>query len=541
LFTIAFSVIAGRMVDVTVIRGGSGTHRVGNQAAEPLESRADIVDRNGVLLATSLPTMSLSAHPKEIRDKASAAQRLHQVLPEVAQADLQLALNRDRPFVFLRRNLTPHQEYDINALGIPGLYFERSEKRIYPQGALTAHVVGLTDLDNKGVAGVEKFFERSLATRQEPLRLSIDIRVQTILHDELTRTMEDFRALGAMGMVMDVQTGELLAMASLPDFDPNYLPTATPGMFNRATLGVYEMGSTFKLFNTAAALDDGVATLTSTFDATHPLDIAGYTIHDDEPQNRWLTVPEILVYSSNIGSARIATELGTERQRDFLGRLGLLRRTGLELPELGTPLVPNPWREINTLTISFGHGMAVTPLHMMTAVSALVNGGVLHPATLLRQDEGAPVPGERVIKPQTSQAIRQLMRLVVTAGTGKTAEVAGYEVGGKTGTAEKSGGGGYQHKKNLSSFIAAFPINNPRYLVLVMVDEPHGTKESGGFTTAHWNAAPAVGRIIAQIGPLLGVAPLTSSADDRLAQDTPPPDMLRGDALSKEITFAEAQ
>jgi cell division protein FtsI (penicillin-binding protein 3) len=374
------------------------------------------------------------------------------------------------------------------------------------------------------------------------LQLSIDVRVQTILRNELAHSMGDFHAIGATGMVMDVQTGELVAMVSLPDFNPNYLASATPdAMFNRATLGVYEMGSTFKLFNTAAALDDGVATLSSSYDATHPLEVAGYKIHDDHPENRWLTVPEILIYSSNIGSARIGLEIGTERQREFLGRMGLLHSASLELPELGTPLIPNPWRDISTMTIAFGHGMAVTPLHMMTGVSALVNGGVYHSATLLRRDEAETVPGQRVIKLQTSQAIRQLMRMVVTEGTGGTAEVAGYEVGGKTGTAEKSGAGGYHHKALLSSFIAAFPISNPRYLVLAMVDEPQGNKESFGFATAHWTAAPVVGRVIAQIGPLLGISPVYAPAGDQLAQEASPPALQPAAALSREITFAEAE
>jgi cell division protein FtsI (penicillin-binding protein 3) len=272
-------------------------------------------------------------------------------------------------------------------------------------------------------------------------------------------------------------------------------------------LGVYEMGSTFKLFNTAAALDDGVATMASSFDATHPLEFAGFTIHDDHPAHSWLTMPEILIQSSNIGSARMAMELGTDRQREFLGRFGMTHPVSLELPELGSPLVPNPWREINTMTIAFGHGMAVTPVHMVEGVSALVNGGELHPPTLLARADGEPSPGVRVIKRQTSEQMRQMMRMVVTEGTGRSADVFGYDVSGKTGTAEKSGVGGYHRKAVLSSFIACFPGDDPRYVVLAMIDEPHGTKESFGLITAAWNAAPAVGRVIAQIGPLLGLVP----------------------------------
>jgi cell division protein FtsI (penicillin-binding protein 3) len=295
---------------------------------------------------------------------------------------------------------------------------------------------------------------------------------------------------------------------SLPDFNPNYLSSATSAaMFNRATLGVYEMGSTFKLFNTAAMLDDGVGTPTSTFDATHPLEFAGFTIHDDHAQNRWLNMTEILIDSSNIGSARMAMELGIDRQREFLGRMGLLHPASLELPEIGSPLIPNPWREINSMTIAFGHGMAVTPLQLVTGVSALVNGGEMHPPTLLARAEGEPVPETRVVKQQTSEELRQMMRLVVTEGTGSTADVPGYGVAGKTGTAEKSGVGGYHKKALLSSFIACFPVSDPRYVVLVMIDEPKGTKATFGLAQAHWNAAPAVGHVIAQIGPLLGMVP----------------------------------
>jgi len=536
MFVLAFAVISGRLVEVTLLKSGqkeiSHVAKADNIGVE----RADIVDREGVLLATSLPTVSLYAHPKEIADRAEAARKIASVLTDMSASDLQAKLRENRAFLYLRRNLTPRQEYDINALGIPGLYFEKGEKRIYPQGELTAHVVGLTDLDNKGIAGVEKSEERELKGRHEPLRLSVDVRVQTILRNELVRAVEDFTAVGATGMVMDVRTGELLAMVSLPDFNPNYLSSATPeAMFNRATLGVYEMGSTFKLFNTAAMLDDGVATPASTFDATHPLEFAGYTIHDDHPMNRWATMADILVDSSNIGSARMAMELGIDRQREFLNRMGLLRPAALELPELGSPLVPNPWREINSMTIAFGHGMAVTPLHMMVGVSALVNGGEMHPPTLLAHTEGDAVPTTRVVKRQTSEQLRQMMRMVVADGTGDTADVPGYQVSGKTGTAEKSGAHGYRKKANLASFIACFPGNDPRYLVLVMIDEPHGNKATFGLAQAHWNAAPAVGHVIAQIGPLLGMEPAA------LPEASKPAPTLAVNAVATRNNYAEVE
>ncbi len=518
IFLLAFSVIGGRMVDVTVLRDGDAprAHRALNTEAE--YGRADIVDRNGVLLATSLPSDSLYAHPGEILDPAAATRALVGVLPDLQASDVQDKLTSGRAFIYLKRNLTPKQVYDVNALGIPGLYFEKGEKRVYPQGNLAAHAVGLTDLDGKGVAGIEKSFDKALDERHEPLRLSLDIRVQTVLHKELAKTMADFNAIGATGMVMDVRTGEVLGMVSLPDFDPNTMAGATPdAMFNRATLGVYEMGSTFKLFDAAAALDAGVATPTSTYDATHPIHVARFEITDYHAQNRWLSVPEILIYSSNIGAAKMALDLGTDRQKDYLGRFGLLRPASIEVPENGAPLVPNPWREINTMTIAYGHGMAVTPAQMVQGVGAIVDGGILHPLTLLAHAAGEPVAGTPVIKPATSRMMLDMMRLIVTQGTGEKAEVPGYDVAGKTGTAEKAGASGYHHKLLLSSFIAAFPSSNPRYLVLAMIDEPQGNKQSMGFATAGWTAAPAVGRIVAQIGPMLDVAPAAMPADERVA------------------------
>lgn len=540
MFTLAFCVIAGRMVDVTMLKGVSAKPSYQTRSTDLEIDRADIVDRNGVLLATSLPSVSLYAHPREIVDKAEAAEKVARVLPDINAAELRTKLQGDRAFLYLRRNLTPKQEYAINALGIPGLYFEKTEKRVYPQSELAAHVVGLTDLDNKGIAGIEKTFENELMARRDPLRLSIDIRVQTILRNELAKTVADFHAIGATGMVMDVTTGELLALVSLPDYNPNNLASATPvAMFNRATLGVYEMGSTFKLFNTAAALDAGTATLTSTYDVMHRIKVARFEIYDYHPENHPLTVAEILKVSSNIGSARMALDLGVENQKAFLTRVGLTRPAAVELPEIGAPLVPNPWREINSMTISYGHGMAVSPLHMMTGVSALVNGGIFHPATLLKHDPDQPIPGQRVLKPETSKVMRDLMRMVVTEGTGGKAAVPGYEVGGKTGTAEKNGAGGYHHKSLLSSFIATFPTSNPRYLVLAMIDEPQGTKESYGFATAGWTAAPAVGRVIAEIGPLLGIVP-TPELSDREKDKA----RVATDASGKphrEVTFAKAE
>ncbi len=511
LFLIGFSVISLRMIDLTIMAGSDREPRSRTGAANGLAmDRADIVDRNGVLLATSLPTVSLYANPLEIIDADEAAARLVRVLPELSHAELVSRLSGDRSFVYLRRHLTPRQQQEVNDLGIPGVYFEESERRIYPQGPLMSHVVGLTDWDNKGIAGIEKTFDAQLRDSRQPLRLAIDLRVQSAMRNELARAVQEFRAIGGTGMVIDVRTGEMLAMVSLPDFDPNAPGTTTSeAMFNRATLGVYEMGSTFKLFNTAMALDTGKASMSSGYDASKPIRVARFTISDYHAKNRWLSVPEILIYSSNIGSAKMALDVGTELQRAYMGRFGMLRTAAIELPEVGAPLVPSPWREINTMTISYGHGIAVTPLQLATGVASLVNGGLYLQPTLIKREPGAEVPKQRILKPQTSESMRKLMRMVVEEGTGGKADVAGYLVGGKTGTAEKLGAsGGYRKKALLSSFVAAFPMNDPRYVVVAMVDEPQGTKETFGYATGGWTAAPVVGRVIAQIGPMLGVQPV---------------------------------
>jgi cell division protein FtsI (penicillin-binding protein 3) len=518
MFLVAFTGIGLRMVDVSVLDHSPAKAAPAAEARDQINiERADVVDRNGAILATSLPTVSLYARANEVQDAADAASKLVGVLPDLDAAEVRERLSSGRPFIYLRRNLTPRQQYDVNALGIPGLYFENGERRVYPHGDLAAHIVGMTDVDNKGIAGIERRYDGQLVADRQPLRLSIDIRLQTVVHDELAKTVQEFDALGGVGIVMDVRSAEVLAMVSLPDFDPNDPPAADDSrMFNRATKGLYEMGSTFKLFNAAAALDSGIATPASTFDATAPLHLDGAVIHDDHPQSRWLTVPEILIYSSNIGAARMALEQGAANQRAFLGRVGMLAPTAIELPETSTPQVPRTWREINTATIGFGHGISVTPLHLITGVSALVNGGRFHPATLLAADpagandggaQTGALAGDRVVKDKTSEEMRQMMRMVVTSGTGKYADVPGYFVGGKTGTAEKVANGGYEHKAVLSSFIAAFPIDAPRYCVLVMVDEPKGAKETHGFITGGWTAAPAVARIIAQIAPLTGLLP----------------------------------
>ncbi|MCP4329388.1 MAG: penicillin-binding protein 2 [Alphaproteobacteria bacterium] len=507
MFAIAFTVIGLRLVDMAMIEGGAEPRLSQAPVNQTYRmERADIVDRNGVIVATSLPTASLYADPKLVIDARDAARRLVRVLPELSESELVARLESERRFVWIRRHLTPQQKYAVNRLGIPGLYFQREERRVYPQGRLAAHVLGLTDVDNKGLGGVERYFEDILTSTSASVQLSIDTRVQHTLRRELQAAIGEFKALGAAGIIIDVHSGEILAMASLPDYDAN-TPTDgdRAGRFNRATLGVYEMGSTFKIFTTAMALESGVVALDGGYDATRPIRLAGFTIDDYKPKRRWLSVPEIFIYSSNIGAAKMALDVGIDGQRRFLQDLDLLRPASIELPESGHPLSPARWREINTATVAFGHGISISPLQLASATAAVVNGGVLRPATLLKRLGDEHPIGRQVISPRTSAAMQWLLRLAVTHGTGKRADVPGLMVGGKTGTAEKIGDRGYVHNKLLSSFVGAFPMNDPRYVVVVLVDEPKGNEKTHGYATGGMVAAPIVGRVIERVAPMLDI------------------------------------
>lgn len=514
VLTLAFGGIGARLIDLSVISADGDVHAARPVAAhKPVADRADIVDRNGVILASSLPTASLYADPSEVIDPHAAARKIATAFPEIDRLQLTKNLMKGGRFLWIKRNLSPDQQMMANRLGIPGFGFIREERRVYPHGKLTAHILGATDIDGNGVAGVEKFFDEKLHSPEEALQLSLDIRVQSILRAELVAAVTEFKAIGAAGVVLDVHTGEVIAMVSLPDFDPNEINEASmDARFNRATKGVYEMGSTFKLFTAAMALDSGTIGMNGGYDATKPIRVARFTINDFHAEKRWLSVPEIIVHSSNIGAAKMAVDVGTEGQQRYLRQLGLLSPATLELPELGRPLTPSRWREINTMTISYGHGIAVTPMHLATAISTLVNGGIMYPSTLLKSDAGAN-RGERVLSNETSDKMRQLMRLVVSSGTGRKAEAPGYVVGGKTGTAEKQIGGRYKKSAKISSFVGAFPIQEPRYVVFAMVDEPVGNKSTFNYATGGWVAAPVVKRVVGQIGPLLGIVPYVGEGE----------------------------
>lgn len=507
-FVLLYAALLFRLFDVMIL-GAGNEPRAGELAPSLSVKHSDITDRNGELLATSLQMATLVADPAYMLDADDAIKKLKKVLPELNEKDIRQDIQSKKRFIVLKHNLTPKQQEAINRLGIPGISFENEEKRVYPKSNLTAHIIGFRSVDNQGLAGLEKTLDASLKKGNGPVALSIDIRLQGILREALAESVKTFSAVGAAGLIMDVNTGEMLALASLPDFDPHEAGKASDqARFNRATLGMYEMGSTFKIFTLAQGLDKGLITLSSGFDCRKPLKYGRFSIDDFHAQRRWLNIPEIFLHSSNIGAAQIAEKIGTAAQKEFLGSLGLLDTSPIEIPEVGRPLIPSPWRDINTVTISFGHGLAVNAVQLASAAASIINGGFLVPPTLLRKDEGTAQKKIPIISEHTSEQMRKLMRVVVSDGTGKSAQVSGYFVGGKTGTAEKKGGGGYNKDSRLSSFLGAFPIHEPRFLIYVMIDEPKGTKETHGFATGGWVAAPAVGRIISQISPLLGLSPM---------------------------------
>ena len=479
--------------------------------------RASILDRNDILLATSLPAQSLNADPQHVREPAILAHKLAKILDGGDPGVLQRKLQSKSRFVWLKRHLTPWEQTQVNLLGAPGLEFSVEHRRVYTHGSLLAHVLGYAKDEHKGLAGIENAFDEDLMENPgRPLSLSIDVRFQHIIHEELSRAVVEHKAIGAVGIILDIKTGGLRAMVSLPDFDPNNeidLSTDADAIFNRASLGRYEMGSTFKAFTVAMALDSGLVELRDEFDATKPLQLGKTVIRDFHAESRWLSVPEIFVYSSNIGAARMALILGGQRQKEFLRHMGLLDNMSFDLPEISSPGYPQVWREINTATISYGHGISVSPIHLAAGLAALVNGGVWSPPTLIRDKEGL-VKGRRVITEATSRAMRQLFRLAVTHGTGGRGSVDGYLVGGKTGTANKVSKDkkGYDKTRVLSSFAGMFPMSEPQYLVLVLLDEPKGRIAGVGQNTGGWVAAPVVANVIRRIGPVNGIAPMADPA-----------------------------
>ncbi len=512
VFGVAYLLVCGRMTQLTMENYLTQTEPTSQKEAAEIAGlqRADILDREGHLLATSLKTASLYADPKIIFDPHEAAQKLAAAFPDLDAKSLEDKLDSKRRFVWIKRNLTPKQIYAANALGLPGVSFIDEQRRLYPDGNLMAHAIGFTDLDHHGLAGLEKAYDIKLLSGNEPLQTTLDVRVQHILRKELQKIVADFTAVGGAGLVMNAKTGEILSMVSLPDYDP-HRPAATPDAdrFNRLTSGVYEMGSTFKTFTTAALMERNHQNPRVVFNTTHPLRRAGFTISDFHPEPHPLNVSEIMLYSSNVGAALMAEQIGTPTMKSFYKELGFFDEVPIELAERGRPLYPKDWRDINTLTASYGHGIAVTPLHLAAAMAAMVNGGHLVKPTFIKRADNdyALEKTEPVITPETSKIMRDILRIVVAEGTGKNANIPGYRVGGKTGTAEKNSSGNYNHKSLLSSFIGVFPVDDPQYVVVAFIDEPHPNAHSYGYATGGWTGAPVVGQVIKQMAPLVGIAP----------------------------------
>lgn len=509
-FIFIFIIIIGRLIDVSLLRSLGEDNIADASSLRGKLFRADIVDRNGELLATSLKTSSLYANARVVLDAKEAADKLTSVLPELNRKETLQRLQNGKGFVWLARHLTPQKQAEIIRLGIPGIYFRQDERRVYPHGELLSHVIGYTDIDNQGLGGIERKFNELLLSGEGPLQLSLDIRIQHVLRDELLAGIEKFKAQGAAGLVMDVRTGEIMAMVSLPDFDPNQvgkMGSQKEALFNQITLGTYEMGSSFKIFNTALYLESGISKLSNTFDVSGPFRLGRFKITDFHPIHYPLTVAQIFTESSNIGAIKMAMQMGPARQKAFFEKLGFLTPPVLEIPEIGSPLYPKQWGETTMITASYGYGISISPLQLVTAIAGIVNKGIMQPATLLKMQHSLSEKGVRIVSQETSEVMCKLMYMVVAQGTGRKAQVKRYEVGGKTGTANTLKGRFYEKGSNITSFVGAFPMSRPQYVVLIMVDRPQAIKETYGFNAAGWNAAPIAGKVIERIAPLLQVIP----------------------------------
>jgi cell division protein FtsI (penicillin-binding protein 3) len=504
----AFLLVGLRLVDVTLLSGDAARGGTGLAAV----ARADLTDRNGELLARDLPVKDLYARPKEFWDKADAARALAEATG-ASEARLLRGFNTSKsPYVLVARQITPDAEARVMKLGLPGLEFENTAKRYYPDGRTTAQLVGVTDPDNNGVSGLElgleKQLQRAAARGETAVATSIDARVQFILAHEVAEARKTFSAKAAGGIVMDVKTGEIIAMTSQPDFDPN-LRRMLEGdsARNMMSQDVYELGSIFKIFSFTLAMEDHTVRPDEFLPIGNSFKIGKHSIGEAHHMPAALSARDILAQSSNIGTAQIALRSGGARQREFLASLGLLAPVKGELPETARPLYPRTqWGAIETATVGFGHGIGVSPLSFVTAMATVVNGGRRITPTFVRQEAGTDNRGDQVIRPETSATMRALLRYVVTNGTGRSADAIGYDVGGKTGTAEMPGPrGGYIKNALMTSFAAAFPVHDPRYIVMVLMAQPKATKETYGFATAGYTAAPQTGRVIARIAPLLGV------------------------------------
>lgn len=508
LFAAAFAVLALGAVKAAVLSGDGAGGWARAEAAE----RADLVDREGRLLATNLTHYGLYLDPNEVWDPAETRRALLSVLPEINYGRLEKGLRGERR-IFVHGGLTPEQKSAVHALGLPGVSFEEEDRRVYPLGVQGGHLIGWSDTGGRGLAGVEKAFDeeiRAAGRKGEPFPLSVDLRVQAALEEELQDAAADQQANGAVGVVTNVRTGEILAVASWPLVDPNQPAAGGPNAaLNRAAASVYEMGSTFKVFTVAMGLDTGSATIDSVFDAKAPLHIGTRAINDYHAENKMMTLEEVFIHSSNIGTSRLALQMGAPVLTRYFQGFGLLAPAQVELAESARPITPRRWNSDTVASTSFGHAISVSPLALTAAMGAVLNGGEYVPLTLRKLQPGEAPEGRRVISEKTSRSMLDLMRINVVRGTGSKANAPGLRVGGKTGSAEKVIGGRYDRTRLVSSFAAVFPTDTApgedRYFVLILIDEPKGSAKSAGQRTGGWTAAPAAGRVIERIAPFLGV------------------------------------
>ncbi len=531
VFILGFSTVAGRMA---LVSASVPVEPRAGVPAEPIQAqRADIVDRNGALMATNIVTASLYAQPQEMIDPQAAAAGLAGIFPDLDARTLAGEFTDGRKFVWVKRTISPEQRQRVHDLGEPGLLFGPRETRLYPNGAVAAHVLGGASFGREGVgaaevvgtAGVERVFDARLrdpARVGQPLRLSIDLEAQTALEDVLVQGMREMQAKGAVGILMEADTGQIRALASLPDFDPNLrppLPTkgdpADSPLFNRAAQGRYELGSVFKVFTVATAIEAGMISPHTMVESKSPMRYGRFTIRDFHDYGDRLTVEDVLVKSSNIGAAHIGMMLGKDRQQAFFKRIGLFDASPVELSEAArtAPLLPKRWTDLSTITISYGHGMAVTPLHLAAGYASLVNGGLRVTPSIIASD-ARPTEADRVISARTSRELREMMRQVVVRGTARAADVPGYDVGGKTGTADKPNArGGYARDKTISTFAAFFPASAPKYVLVVLLDEPTSVINKTAFRTAGLTAAPVLAHAIRRLAPILGMRPVEAPQD----------------------------
>jgi cell division protein FtsI (penicillin-binding protein 3) len=506
-FILGYSLVTFKLIKISLIGKDESVTYANNKNL----GRNEIIDRNGALLAVDLGIVSLYAIPKLIFDPAYAAEKLVKIFPDLKKAELTKTLGNGKNFAWIKRNITPKQQYEVNNLGIPGLEFEKGTKRIYPQGKLFSHVLGYVDTDGNGIAGIEKQYDQILKEKKNgKLQLALDLRVQSIVHDELTKSINQFQAKGGLGVVMDANNGEIISLVSMPDFDPHHPNLAkAESMFNQATLGVYEIGSIMKGITIAMALEEKAVSLRDIYYVKAPIKASRFTIHDFRIKFTYMSVPQIFMHSSNIGTAMISLEVGGIKQRRYLKKFGFFDPLKIEIPEKGMPIYPSEknWSDISTMTISFGHGIAISPLHFVRGAAAMVNGGFVYEPSLFINTSSEPKLVTRVLSEETSNIMRKLMRMTVMHGSGKKADAKGYLVGGKTGSAEKSKKGGYSKSEKLSLFFSGFPINKPRYVMLMILDDPRPNATTP-FTGGGWTAAPLSGRIISRIAPLLNVKPI---------------------------------